>query len=144
MYLQVSPQSTIPPHGTGSTSFWTTTAYISTDGTTITSVSISTTVVTTPIPTETTMVGLSSPSSTSATAHISPLSGNTGPGSHEISHSKHLIAATATAIAFFLLVIVAGVWVYIKRWRRRKQIEVGHQSSKLIIMYTTSPLTAFA
>ena len=99
--------------------------YISKDGTTMTSVYTSAMVVNISTPPETTIAGSSSASST--IAHDTPLSGNTsGSSSHESGHSTPLIAATATATALFLLFIVAGVWLYKKRLRKKDTVTVLH------------------
>ena len=143
MILSGIPQSTTS-FGGESTSTRSFTTYTTRNGTIITSILLSTvTIIPTNPPITHGPASVASSISTTTASPIPPIHGTAAESmSHESGHSTPLIAATATASALFLLIIVAGVWLYMKCTRCRKQNEGGAdsfpQSSKfiVIIMYT--------
>ena len=127
MILSGIPQSTTP-FGGESTSTRSFTTYTTRNGTIITSILLSAvTIIPTDPPITHGPASVVSSISTTTASPIPPIHGTAAESmSHESGHSTPLIAATATASALFLLIIVAGVWLYKKRLRRKDAIAVFH------------------
>ena len=118
-------QFTTPSLGIQSASIRISTVYPTQNGTVVTLTSIM--VAPTDVSTGPGLANIASSSSTVTTSPNTSTYGTTaGSDSHESGHSTPLIAATATASALFLLIIIAGVWLYKKRLRRKDTVTVFH------------------